>query len=331
VFDYVGADGGDTYYEITDKNTGFPTIHGAQAVCDEHIQGKPYPVRLIDFFDGGIDIICSNKIDDRGDINQNGQTYEIADAVMFTNYFIVGLDAFSWPGFPAETQARMREAAIAASDVNNDGVPLTVADLVYMIRVIIGDAPMMPKVASVGINYVHADNGDLSTLNDTKIAAVVLTVSGNAMPTTSNKDLNLLYKFDGTNTRIIATMPLTVKTDGFSGTFMNVKGEILSIDMVTYAMQSVVPKEIPANYSLRQNYPNPFNPTTTLEFALPVAGNYDLTIYNVNGQVVKSFSGSAEAGYQKVVWDASNVASGVYFYRLSAGSFTDVRKMMLLK
>jgi hypothetical protein len=88
---------------------------------------------------------------------------------------------------------------------------------------------------------------------------------------------------------------------------------------------------LPKTYSLAQNYPNPFNPTTTIEFAMPVAGKYDLTIYNVIGQVVDEFSGNGIAGTNTVEWDASNRASGVYFYRLDAGNFTQTRKMMLVK
>ncbi len=88
---------------------------------------------------------------------------------------------------------------------------------------------------------------------------------------------------------------------------------------------------LPKTYSLQQNYPNPFNPTTTIEFAMPVAGKYDLTIYNVIGQVVDQFSGTGVAGTNTIEWDASDKASGVYFYKLDAGSFTQTRKMMLVK
>jgi hypothetical protein len=88
---------------------------------------------------------------------------------------------------------------------------------------------------------------------------------------------------------------------------------------------------LPKTYSLAQNYPNPFNPTTTIEFAMPVAGKYDLTIYNVIGQVVDEFSGTGIAGTNTIEWDASSRASGVYFYKLDAGNFSQTRKMMLVK
>jgi hypothetical protein len=89
--------------------------------------------------------------------------------------------------------------------------------------------------------------------------------------------------------------------------------------------------ELPKTYALAQNYPNPFNPTTTIEFDLPVAGEFTLTIYNVLGQVVEKFKDHREAGQWAHTWDASDVASGLYFYKLTVGDFSDTKKMMLLK
>jgi len=79
------------------------------------------------------------------------------------------------------------------------------------------------------------------------------------------------------------------------------------------------------------NYPNPFNPTTTISFSLGEKSDYKLTIYNVTGQVVRTFEGNADAGEQAVVWDASSNSSGVYFYKLEAGDHSATKKMVLLK
>jgi len=89
---------------------------------------------------------------------------------------------------------------------------------------------------------------------------------------------------------------------------------------------------IPVTYALSQNYPNPFNPTTGISFTLPQASDVKLEIYNIMGQRVAALvDGHLEAGEHVVQWNASDVASGVYFYRLHAGEFTETRKMMLLK
>ncbi|HSH00092.1 MAG TPA: T9SS type A sorting domain-containing protein, partial [candidate division Zixibacteria bacterium] len=89
---------------------------------------------------------------------------------------------------------------------------------------------------------------------------------------------------------------------------------------------------LPAEFVLSQNHPNPFNPETTIDFALPRRAEVELSIYNVLGQRVTTlFSGEAAAGRHTVNWRADAYASGVYFYRLSAGETTLTRKMLLLK
>jgi len=88
----------------------------------------------------------------------------------------------------------------------------------------------------------------------------------------------------------------------------------------------------PTTYSLSQNYPNPFNPSTTINFSIQKAGMVTLKIYNVLGQQVTSIvNENLKAGTYSYVFDASRLSSGVYFYSLNAGSFNQVKKMMLLK
>lgn len=93
-----------------------------------------------------------------------------------------------------------------------------------------------------------------------------------------------------------------------------------------------VATQIPSNYELAQNYPNPFNPSTTIQFAIPKAGMVSLKIYNILGQEVATLiNREMNAGFQRVNFDASNLTSGLYFYRISSGKFTDVKKMLLIK
>ena len=97
------------------------------------------------------------------------------------------------------------------------------------------------------------------------------------------------------------------------------------------AIGQVTPRT-PANYSLYQNYPNPFNPTTQINFSVPKNSFVTLKVYNVLGQEVATlFSGMQKAGKYVATFDANRFASGVYFYRLQAGSFSSVKKMMLMK
>lgn len=90
--------------------------------------------------------------------------------------------------------------------------------------------------------------------------------------------------------------------------------------------------EIPENYSLQQNYPNPFNPSTNINFQLPENGLVNISIYDINGKLVeKLVNKNLSAGNHLIEWNAVNYPSGIYFYRISAGSFTDVKKMILIK
>jgi hypothetical protein len=90
--------------------------------------------------------------------------------------------------------------------------------------------------------------------------------------------------------------------------------------------------EMPTEFSLGQNYPNPFNPSTTSRYALPSRSNVTLTVSNIIGQQVATLvHGSEEQGYHEVKLDGLNLASGVYFYRLQAGSFVQSKKFVLLR
>ena len=89
---------------------------------------------------------------------------------------------------------------------------------------------------------------------------------------------------------------------------------------------------LPREMALYQNYPNPFNPSTDIKFALPEQSDVTIEVFNILGQKTATVAqGLFPAGYHSVTWNASNNASGVYYYRLTAGDKTMVKKMMLLK
>lgn len=89
---------------------------------------------------------------------------------------------------------------------------------------------------------------------------------------------------------------------------------------------------IPAEFTLAQNYPNPFNPSTLISYNLPKTALVTLKIYDILGREVSTLVNRTEsAGSYKVEFNAGRVSSGVYFYRLSAGGFVQIKKMLLLK
>jgi len=91
-------------------------------------------------------------------------------------------------------------------------------------------------------------------------------------------------------------------------------------------------KLIPGEFYLSQNYPNPFNPITVFRYQLPIGTKVTLKVYNLLSQEIKTLVDDwQDAGYKTVEWDASNFASGVYFYRINAGSFIQTKKLILMR
>jgi len=89
---------------------------------------------------------------------------------------------------------------------------------------------------------------------------------------------------------------------------------------------------LPTEFSLSQNYPNPFNPSTNIEYSVPSSEYVSLKVYDILGNLVATLvNEKKEAGKYKVTFNASNLASGLYFYKIQAGSFNQVRKMLLIK
>ncbi|MBK9099126.1 MAG: T9SS type A sorting domain-containing protein [bacterium] len=95
---------------------------------------------------------------------------------------------------------------------------------------------------------------------------------------------------------------------------------------------SEIPSNIPTEYLLEQNYPNPFNPSTTIKFRIPEGSYVSLKVYNVLGKEIATLvSEEMNAGTYEVNFDASNLSSGVYFYKIESGNFVKTNKMILMK
>ncbi len=90
--------------------------------------------------------------------------------------------------------------------------------------------------------------------------------------------------------------------------------------------------DAPSKFELSQNYPNPFNPSTTIKFSLPVTSNVKLSVFNILGEEVKILVNEAiEAGVHIINFNASQLSSGMYIYRIQAGNFVEIKKMVFLK
>ncbi len=129
--------------------------------------------------------------------------------------------------------------------------------------------------------------------------------------------------------------------DGCKGNYMMPSGKILANDKQSgfYILGfgsppiGIQPNGSAAlSYSLKQNYPNPFNPVTNIEFTIPKNSNVSLKIYDISGkETVTLIDGNIKGGANKITYDASGLASGIYFYTLKAEDFTETKKMILIK
>jgi hypothetical protein len=103
-------------------------------------------------------------------------------------------------------------------------------------------------------------------------------------------------------------------------------------DNIPASVQEVRQQAVPVEYRLMQNYPNPFNPLTTIEYQLAKASKVELSVYNITGQLIKTLVNEyRNAGHYSVIWNASGVASGLYFYRIKAGDYINTKKCLVLK
>ncbi len=99
-----------------------------------------------------------------------------------------------------------------------------------------------------------------------------------------------------------------------------------------YNLYDEIEVSLPKKFSISQNYPNPFNPLTKIEFDLPVNCNVTINLYDITGREIKTLlNENKKAGYYTLEFTAGNVASGVYFYRIVAGNYSEIKKMVLIK
>jgi hypothetical protein len=318
--------------------------------CDNPDTTKPSAIPFIDYVNGGIDIICADSIDAPGDINLNNVANEIADAVLFTNYFIYGPGVFNINP----------EGQIAASDVNNDGKVLTVGDLVYMVRIITGDAMPFPKLSpfaqSASVNMlVNHSAVAISTNSEADIGAgnFVFEHSGYEIgePQLINGASNMTLKYhdeNGVLKVLVYSMEKDIKISAGTenifaipisgdGTIDLIETELSDYNgnllTVTKSEQPILPK----TFALHQNYPNPFNATTQIIYEVPKTAHVKIDIFNIIGQKVVTLIDCEEsAGVHAIEWNGldrsgDRATSGVYLYRLTTDNFTSEKKMVLLK
>jgi hypothetical protein len=263
---------------------------------------------------------------DRGDINLNGIAYEPADLTLFSNALIYG---------PTAVFTKDKATQLLMTDINADGFVLSLSDFILMIRIMLHDATPLPKpTPGSDLATIYVNQGKVST--NATLGAALFTFKGEGKVSS-----NLTFEqgvVDG-NLRVLVYMN---SGTGVTGELLTVTGATLdkveAVDNFGRPVKvNVVNKVIPTAFALYANYPNPFNPTTNISFALAEDSRVNLKIYNLSGQIVKTvLDDNLPSGTFTVTWDGTNsseekVASGIYFYKLTAGNYNQTRKMCLMK
>lgn len=298
----------------------------------------------ISFFDGYI-LIKSPGTTRLGDININGVAFEISDAVYFSNFFI------------SPTKFPLNEQQVLNSDINRDGMAPSVADLVLMINIIAGEVPPpefkpLPPGTSAGVALVRDRTGlYIRTNAPVELGGALFRLTGRDIEKIStvnltNMDLKenagdgelavLLISFDRQSISSGETSVIRLSDNpdldvrlAFAD-LADTEGRVLSIDKIEEAA-------LPRNFALYQNVPNPFNPSTEIQFDLDAQARVTLSVFNILGQeVIRLVDAEFAAGSHTVVWDGLDrngrpAASGMYFYRITAGANAASRKMILMK
>ncbi len=343
------------FYEITDKNCGFPTLNGAQEECYGRVNSQRLDyIPYINFYNGGIKLIDCGCVDDRGDINLNGIAYEIVDAMLFVSYFIYGPEVF----------AINVNGQTSATDVNGDAIPLTIEDLVHFIRIIVGDAlaygaPRPSEHFSGTLNIENDENSiTVSGEFEKAVGAIHLCFYApgqidDVYLTDAANHMFLMYahKNDSLKIIIFSLEHISLSTDykdivnvkysgaepvlayASAGGHKSEKVE-LTLDYMT---DSPVEATLPIEFELSQNFPNPFNPNTEIKFALPRSSDVTLDIFDITGRkVVTLIDNKLSSGPHAITWNGRDksgreVSTGIYLYRISTEKYSDTKKMLLSK
>ncbi len=311
-------------------------------------------VRGVYFIDGGILIPRGDSW--RGDVNVNGYPYEMEDAELFSDYFIHGWSVFSDDPY-------WREIQINATDVNADGITLSISDLAFLIRVITGDAlpwefPFPPFTYDTAYVYTLFENEKVKVFSKSSqsIRAIYLLFTYTGTVDNLNLRADMDIKFTDTEDRLKVLLwslqGKTIPADSVELFAFDINGEVnlISVEVadslarkMNYIISQSVdvpeqdPSSHPTKFQLFPNYPNPFNPATTIEYFLPKNAWVNLSIYNLLGQKIKTLINEHQKrGLKAIKWDGEDengnkLSSGVYFYKLKTKDFVQSKKMLLIK
>ena len=184
-----------------------------------------------------------------------------------------------------------------------------------------------PTGIEVSLSNRRGSGGDnyINTLFDDSSAVAIST--GTAPFTGTFRPESPLNVFNGLDVHGSWILKVNDQATGDTGMI-----ERYCLNIIYNAVLAVNNQQVPVKYELAQNYPNPFNPITRIKYSVPKQSFVIIKIFDILGREVKTLVNEIRtAGSYEVDFNASYLASGVYFYRMESGDFTDVKKLVLLK
>jgi hypothetical protein len=207
------------------------------------------------------------------------------------------------------------------ADINSDGA-LNVLDVVGIVQSILGNR----ATSASAVEIIKSSEG-VSFVADGYVGGIQMTINHGDDFSIEMTDKAMVadYKTEGNSTTLMVVNPESDELFVADGNF--------TIETVIAASgNGYVQTSLPADFSVSNAYPNPFNPTTSLNINLDAASHVSVKVFNVMGQLVDVVTeGQMTVGEHPISWDASTVASGVYFINTEVGSSLSSQKVMLLK
>jgi hypothetical protein len=315
--------------EITNRNSAFPTISGSPNECQS--AERMTPNRFINYYNSAIDTGECPDTSDIGDVDLNGYANEIDDVMLFFRCLSEGTSAFL---INVDSQ-------IAATDLNGDSIPLTIEDYRWMLNKMYG-RPTSNITLYEKIKILRTDTSVIINYGaDGRVGFVFLKFRDLFSKAENIKNIKGGWLFRHNHTPWIMS-PFYLDTSG-TGLLEIIYSES-PLELIDYEATGNYGEKVifeiddvtPAReFLLHQNHPNPFNSSTAISFELPYQWEWQLEIFNITGQNVRSFSGN-DIGFTSVLWDGKDdagheLSSGIYLYHLKTGEFTESKKMVILK
>ncbi len=351
VFDAAGVD-------ITNNGMALPSLAGPHTDCgDSLLIDYGQTLASVVFRSTAVTFLPWEPSGVAGDINGDGSGFELDDFDILRGFFLYGDSVFNLD----------RDAQIAETDIDGDGVNAGLADLVTMRYIMNASPPGNPPSETPRAGFIYESDTNLLTVSiraDSPIGAYNLWFAKeqfevNYVQFHGHEDAGELggryYHRVSDSLRVLflgGTPSAPALEAGLHKLFTISYGGNKPLVVVESAVTSggiVFQDEIPTDMiaeasaepglpaaTLLQNYPNPFNPITTLEFHLGRRSHWRLEVMNIAGQLVTDWSGVNGPGSLSLMWDGRDrlgrrLSSGVYFYRLSTPTRSISKKMILLK